>query len=141
MATATRHHEIGETFLKHAEEEFEKGDLLQASEKAWGAVAHYVKAVARERRWRENRSHVHIRQNASILIDHTNNPDNCKWMLAAVAGLHTNFYEEEFSEGDVRSGINAAKTLIDELRRAEESGKFPTERPPYRTVSSRQGTP
>ena len=62
-------------------------------------------------------------------------------MLAAVAGLHTNFYEEEFSEGDVRSGINAAKTLIDELRRAEESGKFPTERPPYRTVSSRQGTP
>ena len=49
MATTARHQEISRTFLEHAEIEFGKGDLLQASEKAWGAVAHYVKSVAKER--------------------------------------------------------------------------------------------
>ena len=139
MATATRHNEISDTFLEQAEDELGKGDLLQASEKAWGAIAHYVKAVARERGWKENSSHAHIRQNASILIDRTSDPDSYRWMFAAVTGLHVNFYEEQFSEGDVRSGIRAARTLLDELRRTEESGKFPTERPPYSTVSSRRG--
>ena len=49
MSTAARHQEISDVFLEHAEDEFEKGDLLQASEKTWGAVAHYVKSVARNR--------------------------------------------------------------------------------------------
>ena len=31
--------------LAHAEEWLEKGDRLQASEKAWGAVAHYFKVI------------------------------------------------------------------------------------------------
>ena len=43
MATSTQHQEISGLFLDHAAVEFEKGDFLQASEKAWGAVAHYVK--------------------------------------------------------------------------------------------------
>ena len=139
MATATRHNEISETFLEQAEDEFGKGDLLQASEKAWGAVAHYVKAFARERGWRENSSHAHIRQNASILIDRTSDPKSYSWMFSSVARLHINFYEEEFGESEVRYGIDAARTLLDELRRTEESGRFPTERPPYSTVSSRRG--
>ena len=32
------------------------GDLLQASKKAWGAVAHYLKSVAKYRGW-QNRTH------------------------------------------------------------------------------------
>lgn len=35
MAAAEQHREISSQFLEHAEDEFRKGDLLQASEKAW----------------------------------------------------------------------------------------------------------
>ena len=65
MATVAQHQEISERFLSHAEEEFEKGDLLQASEKAWGAVAHYVKSVAKAAGWvgcRQSRRREQMRQ-------------------------------------------------------------------------------
>ena len=51
MVTAAQHREISAQFLDHAEDEFRRGDLLQASEKAWGAVSHSVNAVARQRSW------------------------------------------------------------------------------------------
>ena len=41
-------------FVRQAQEEFDKGDQLQASEKAWGAAAHAVKAVAASRGWNHN---------------------------------------------------------------------------------------
>ncbi len=36
MATVEQHRDISTQFLDQAEQEFNKGDLLQASEKAWG---------------------------------------------------------------------------------------------------------
>ena len=74
MATTTRHEEISDRFLEHAREEFDKGDMLQASEKAWGAVAHYVKSVAKARGWPDG-SHWDIANNARKLLDLTPDPD------------------------------------------------------------------
>ena len=51
-----RHEATSERFLQHASDWYEKADLPQASEKAWGAVAHYLKAVAKSRDW-SNSSH------------------------------------------------------------------------------------
>ena len=67
MATTIRHEEISGRFLHHADEEFEKGDMLQASEKAWGAVAHYVKSVAKARglAGRVTQGHMGQRQEAA----------------------------------------------------------------------------
>ena len=48
MATTERHGQISAQFLEQAEAELRNGDLLQASEKAWGAVTHYVNSLARE---------------------------------------------------------------------------------------------
>ena len=69
MATATRHQEISDRFLDHAEREFEKGDLLQASEKGWGAVVHYVKSVTKEQGWSDERTYSIVNRNARRLID------------------------------------------------------------------------
>lgn len=44
--------------IRHAWEQLEQGDRLQASEKAWGAVAHALKDIAARRGWR-NRTHTH----------------------------------------------------------------------------------
>ena len=56
MVTTQEHITITHSMLEHAEERLQEGDLIQASEKGWGAVAHYLKAVAKQRGWR-NESH------------------------------------------------------------------------------------
>ena len=118
MATTTRHEEISERFLDQAEEEFEKGDMLQASEKAWGAVAHHVKSVAKARGWPDG-SHRDIWDNASRLLDLTPDPDGNRTKFALVNVLHVNFYEEDLDPKDVELGVRDARTLIDVMREAE----------------------
>jgi hypothetical protein len=43
------HLNISYRFIEQAQDEFEKGDILQASEKAWGAAARAAKAAAEQR--------------------------------------------------------------------------------------------
>ena len=135
MATVARHQETSETFLEHAEEEFNKGDLLQASEKAWGAFAHYVKSVAKERGW-PNRSHQEIRDTAAILMRYTSDPGQSRGMFLAIDALHVNFYEEHYEEETVWRGIEYAAALIEALKSAEH--RFPRERPP---INRGRGSP
>lgn len=114
MATTERHRQISDAFLMHAQEELAKGDLLQASEKAWGAVAHHVKAIARARGW-PNRSHTDVRNNARRLLNSSSDPALNKLTFRAVQFLHTNFYEELMDAEDVQDGIADAKRLIEVL--------------------------
>ncbi len=92
--------------------------MLQASEKAWGAVAHYVKSVAKARGWPDG-SHRDIWDNARRLLDLTPDPDGNRTKFAMVNVLHVNFYEEELDPKDVRLGIRHARELIDAIREAE----------------------
>ena len=105
-------------FSDHADEEFEKGDMLQASEKAWGAVAHYVKSVAKARGWPDG-SHRDIWDNARRLLDLTPDPNGNRRKFALVNVLHVNFYEDDLDPKDVELGIRDARTLIDAMREAE----------------------
>ena len=88
MATAARYEEFSDTLLEQAEAEFEGGDLPQASEKAWGAFAHYIKSVARERGWR-NRSHTDLWDIAQELIPYTSDPSRYGTLFRSVRGLRT----------------------------------------------------
>ena len=114
MATTERDQQISETMLEHAQEQFDSGDLIQASEKAWGAVAHCLKAIAGKRGW-PNRSHANLRNNASWLMDRSSDPDLNRTKFMAIERLHNNFYEEVLEARDVRIGIAHAKSLIEVL--------------------------
>ena len=46
-----RYFQLSRWLLKHAQEQLDLGDTMQASEKAYGAVAHAVKACAELRGW------------------------------------------------------------------------------------------
>ena len=118
MATTARHEEISERFLDQADEEFEKGDMLQASEKAWGAVAHYVKSVAKTRGWPDG-SHRDIWDNARKLIRLTSDPDDNRRRFVLVNALHVNFYEEELNAREVQLAVMDARALIEAMREAE----------------------
>ena len=92
--------------------------MLQASEKAWGAVAHYVKSVAKAKGWPDG-SHWDIANNARKLLDLTPDPDSNREKFSHINVLHINFYEEVLDPKDVKLGIKDARVLIDAMREAE----------------------
>ncbi len=115
MATAEQHREISLQFLDHAEDELRKGDLLQASEKAWGAVSHFVNSVARQRNWPLG-SHRQLIENANRLINQDPaNASQRRRLLLSIEALHANFYHAHLDEVLVGEGIEGAKELIRDL--------------------------
>ena len=112
VATAEQHREISTQFLDHAEDEFRKGDLLQASEKAWGAVSHYVNSVARQRNWPLG-SHKRLIENANKLISRDpTHASHKRRLIRSIEALHANFYQAFLDEDSVGEGIEDAKELI-----------------------------
>lgn len=116
MTTGERHQEICEQFLAHAEEEYRRGDHLQAAEKAWGAFAHCVNSIAIGKGWRVG-THRQLRDNAKRLIDRDpEHAEKRRLLLGAVESLHVNFYKEFMTEDEVRHGIDDARELIEAVR-------------------------
>ena len=97
MATLEQHQAISDEFLEAAEVEVRKGDILQASAKAWGVAEHFVKSVASDQGW-ERRTHAHVNAAARKLIELTDDVliDSARW--GAANGLHQNFYEAWYGE-------------------------------------------
>ena len=99
--------------LQHAEEQLENGDRLQASEKAWGAVAHRFKAIAEQRGWRY-RTHRQIYDVAANLATETCRP-SIESKLAIATQLHQNFYDDQMPESTIRASIREVKELLKAL--------------------------
>ena len=114
MVTTQEHITITQSMLEHAEERLQADDLIQASEKGWAAVAHYLKAVAKQSGWR-NRSHRDFFTIENRLARETDNPDRLHAHFLSARSLHQNFYEPLFSTEQVRVGIAAAKEFVDRL--------------------------
>ena len=110
MVTAAQHREISAQFLDHAEDEFRRGDLLQASEKAWGAVSHCVNAVARQRSWPLG-SHRRLVENANKLISRDPvHAGHRRRLLRSVEALHANFYQAFLDEDSVRRALRTPRS-------------------------------
>ena len=120
------HRAVSDAFLAHAQAELDKGDLLQASEKAWGSLAHYVKAIAKKRGW-SNKSHADVVEIAQGLVETTRDPAQQMSNFLSVRSLHGNFYEDEFGPDAVQKGIDDAGDLLSALKGAEPD--FPIEQP------------
>ena len=116
MTTADRHSETSSRFLEQAEAEYAAGDLLQASEKAWGAVTRYIKAVAEQNGW-DHYSHSHIRRNANRLLRLTDAEAANRDKFTHVERLHINFYESDLKPVDVRRYMDDARDLLETLKR------------------------
>ena len=113
-AEIENHMEVSDRFLQDARYEYERGDLPQASEKAWGAVAHYLKAEAKFRGW-PNESHRELVDIANDLALETDDPERVDVLFFAMGEMHVNFYEDRFGPRQVSSGIDAAAELISRL--------------------------
>ena len=96
-----------------AREELLAGDLEQASEKAWGAAALMVKAIA-ERREMAHQKHRHLFQVVDVLVEETGDRQ-LTTLFAAANGFHTNFCEDWFSVRQVDQYLDDVADFVARL--------------------------
>ena len=92
MTSQSQEHILtGQDFLAKAEEALAQDDLLQASEKGWGAAARMVKAVAEGRGW-EHSGHRELFQVVNRLANESGDLE-LRHLFHITNSLHSNFYE------------------------------------------------
>ncbi len=104
------HCSLGEKFLREAEELLARGDYVQASEKAWGAAAQMVKAVA-AKKGKELRSHGDLWR---FVLEVAGENDELRRLWHVANTLHQNFYEGWIPPEGVRRAVEDVKKLLDE---------------------------
>ena len=110
MASAERHDEISAIFLDRAEDSLRAGDLLQASEKAWGAVAHCLKSIAKRRNMPSG-SRAALTILVNRLANESDEHDRIIQLYRRMGFLHSNFYEDWFKPETVERGVRSAREL------------------------------
>ena len=106
--------------LAQARAELGQGDTRQASENGWGAAAQMLKSIAEQRGW-PHRSHRHIRQAATRLVQETSDREIGR-LYRVASDLHTNRYEDADSLNDVLPGRDDIQTLLDKLEPLVNAG-------------------
>ena len=86
----TEHIETAQKFLEDADREFDAGDILQASEKLWGAASHVVIAEMK-RRGMEAKSHRSMVQAVEQFASEYQEPSLADGFSTA-RYFHSNFY-------------------------------------------------
>jgi uncharacterized protein (UPF0332 family) len=120
MPKSDHYVERGQIFIRQAQEELDEGDLRQASEKAWGAAAQAVKAVAEERGWNHH-SHAMLFDVVGEINDERRS-GRLGRLFGVANQMHGNFYEDWMDEADVQDGIDTVKILMQRLERAQRAG-------------------
>ena len=111
------HIETSQDFLEESEYYFDRGDVLQGSEKTWGAAAHIVMAMAQQRGWSFG-DHRSLKIAVRRLADEHDDP-----YLVTAFGVaekfHANFYHKfmqdyEYSEDrpEVRRFVERIQSLM-----------------------------
>ena len=103
--------------IQHAEEMLESGDRLQASEKAWGAVAHRLKVVA-DRRGLRYETHTDAFVVVRNLVREEQNP-RIGTLFDVAHGMHINYYKDERSIDYIQRQLEDVKELLNILERIE----------------------
>ena len=109
-AISEEYKRTGRRYIQQADAEFEKGDFLQASEKAWKAAAQHVKALSVLRSL-DHMDHRDLRYANSRIADEAGQ-SQIRRLFNTAESLHANSYEAWMPEVDVREGIEDVKTLI-----------------------------
>lgn len=78
-------------FLELVDDEVERGEMEEASNKVWGAAAHAIKAVAERRGWPHG-SHRDLEEVVMRLVDDEGGPAILYTYYALANWFHSRFY-------------------------------------------------
>ena len=102
---------IGRRFIMQARNYLEQGDRLQAGEKAWGAVAHNLKAIGELRGW-NHESHRLVENIARQVVAESQDSDLGEFISEVYYKGHENFYENQRSLQTLREVIGQAELAL-----------------------------
>jgi hypothetical protein len=108
---------LSEKYFDEAKEFLDKGDLVQASEKLWGAAALAVKTVAANRGLKLEQ-HGSLWDFVNTLVKAGADRDIVTFLGVANA-LHRNFYEDEMARESVEIAAEDIEKLIAKLRQVK----------------------
>ena len=110
---------MSQRYIAEADEEFQKGDLGQASNKAWGSAALALKSIAESRGWNHNK-HGLLYDISGQIADELGRPE-LRARFRSANAMHQNYYEDWMAVDEVRDGIEDAKAYLRELEAAQDS--------------------
>ena len=112
---------IGRRFIFQAAQYLLQGDRLQAGEKAWGAIAHNLKAIADLRGWNHG-NHQQIENIGRQIVAEFHDTELGYAISDVFHNGHGNFYENQRSLSEMRETIRMAEEVLpvlESLQRAE----------------------
>ena len=107
------HVQTAQDFLTKSDGYFAEGDVLQGSEKLWGAAAHSVMALAQERGW-DYGSHYAIRQVALRLADEMED-ERISLGLGVAEKFHANFYHNFMEDSELDMSRPLAQRFVERI--------------------------
>ena len=111
MTTKTRYYNsTGRDILAKARRCLAEDDLLQASEKGWGAAAQMVKCVAENRGW-SHEGHRQLWSAVNRLVEETGDQE-MRTAFGLAGALHTNFYEGWLPRETVEDYLGQVEELV-----------------------------
>ncbi len=110
---ATEHIDTARRFLADADREYESGDILQASEKLWGAATHVVVAEMQKRDIDAN-GHRKIKGFVRELGEELEDPALFSFFKHAET-LHVNFYHGFLSEENFEEHRELVRRFVEQM--------------------------
>ena len=115
MTTRVGYHtDTAHEFLAKSHTYLAAGDLLQASEKGWGATARMVKAVAETRGWR-HRTHGDLHRTVNRLAEELSD-QRLRDLFRSAGTLHQNFYEGWMTAEDIAGTLDDVQEIVGRLQ-------------------------
>ena len=115
---------ISQRFIQHAREELDKGNRLQAGEKAWGAVAQRLKIIGDQRGWNHT-THRQLEYIGKHIVVEFNEPELANTLSDAYYKGRRNFYENQTSVRALTETIGAVEEALPVLEALQDEGPRP----------------
>ncbi len=105
---------ISRRFIQHAREELARGSRLQAGEKAWGAVAQYLKIIGEDRAWNHgsHRQLESIGRHIRAEFPDYHSPEFADALSDAYHKGHENFYDNRRSALEIEETIEGVEKAL-----------------------------
>ena len=118
--TAPKYAGMAQNFRAGAWEHLDKGDLPQASNKAWGLVAETAKAISAHHGGFIHSHHAitEVVRELARLVGNAGDTETRVWInsvFLTASRLHINYYENEMPEDLVRDGLISCERLSQRL--------------------------
>ena len=115
---------ISQRFIIHAREDLEGDNRLQAGEKAWGAVAQYLKIIGEQRGW-YHKSHRQLDSIGRHLVAEYDQAQLAVALSDAYHKGHENFYDNQRSFEEIEETIEEVEEALPLLESLQYAAPLP----------------